>query len=693
MTSLEMEVSVTSSDVAMLSVIRTLRNVSLNISEALAMSTYIADNILAHNCCKQYREIDDFVQGFKMFLLPSTFSFFYDAIRVFNFDLFDSIQSLLSQEQQTSPNRAAVPSLIKRDSLVGVYVRVLCTKWNALSFSSIGDIVDNYSKFCNNISPIYSNLQFPYESSFDINIGSTGHIVAAEKAMMTDDTFLALKYIHVFFDDLDAEQIKICGSSDFTTSCSTQVIRQQEAMLSLATMWIKNEQFSQAIIATEEGMRMSHQLGDHTSVARALLLLHHVVDRLPEKEESDRLEGAPSAESVLIRCIQRCTELNLRGLEAQAILLLVRLRTKGPLQNLKSKLQLSGSIVSIEEEYIQYRSTSKQYSKHSNLPHHSRVPPCALWTLLSSALLMESLYSSAVNISDSDSTYHHKKCTFVEQKEDPSGDLLSMMELLGHTGLVSGSLWDRLGILAMTELSCKRTLRQCGIFLPVELVGHLCVGLSTVRSKSQTNGSMITLSHVLLHYIIKDRNETHQNTQALQRCFQAEQLLQLASKNLLCACDYALRISRIIEVSRCLVKVRESLYSSDLSCEMNLKAILQMSHCSALSQSESTQTHLLYFEAAILRCFILSFLSKDQMLQSLAAFEDERLLSSVVLRGERKILKAIAILVLEPNNVSEGLSVLHDICEYSMKEYVPQCDASLSVLTGLLALPRTMGFC
>lgn len=673
-----MEASLSSSDVAMLSVITSMRDMQLDLCESLAMGTFIADNILANNCCRQHKDLNSFVEGFKLLILPASYSLFFNAIRQFNFEIFDSVKSLFNQNQQFSPNGAAVPYMIKRDSLVGMYVRVLCTKWNSLSFSSIGEVCENFSKFCsNNESPICSDLNLPYFGSMDVKVSSESYIMAAEKAMQNNDTYSALNNIHLFFDNLDAESMK---AMTFTAASSpNQVIRQQRAMLSLATMWIKNEQFSQAIIATEEGMRMSHQLGDHTSVARALLLLHHVVDKLPKKDDDRSTAGSPSAESVLIRCIQRCTELNLRALEAQAILLLVRLRIKGPLLNFVPKLQLSGGIASIEEEYFQYRARSAKYNKLLNYPRHSRLSPSALWALLSSALLVESFYSSAVNVCDTTSHQYNTKRTFGPQKDDCYGGILDMMELIGYAGLVSGELWTRLGIFALTELSCKRTLRQAGIFMSAELVGYLCVSLSAARSKSQANGSMITLSHILLFRIAEDVSETLKN-EALQRCIQAERLLLLASKRILFSYEAPLSISRMVEASLCLLKVRKKLYSCDLNSELGLKEILQMSHISALMQSESSRNYFLYYEAAILRCFISSFISIELMIQSLASFDDD-ITCDCVLKGEIKILKAIAKLFLKHKNISDGLSDIYDACTYSINEYTPVCDASLSVLT------------
>jgi hypothetical protein len=671
-----------SSDVAMLSVIRTLREVNLNLSETLAMGTFIADNILSENCCKKYKDLESFMEGFKLLVVPSLFSYFHEAVQLRNvdscIDLFDSAKCVFDQEQHYSPNGANVPSLITRDSFVGIYVRTICTKWNSLSFSSIGHVFENYSKFCDNTTQIYQSLQFPYERKDVAEVVSISYVIAAEEAMLSNDTFSALNNIHRFFDGLDAEQAT--GTPDLTTSVNSyprHVIRQQEAMLSLATMWIQNEQFSQAIIATEEGMRMAHQLGDHTSVARALLLLHHVVDRLPKREEGFS-HGAPSAESVLIRCIQRCSELNLRALEAQSILLLVRLRTKGPLQNLPSRLRLSGGISSVEEEFVEYRYTSQKYSKLLNSPHHSRIPPSALWALISSSLLVESLYSPDNTVSGSNNP--NSKFTIDQQKSDTCGDLLATMELIGHAGLVSADLWSRLGVYFMSELSCKRSLRQGSIFLPSALVGYLCGSLSEVRSKSQANGSIITLSHIMFFNTSNDVKQALKS-QVLRRCDQAERLLQ-ASKSLLFSCEGSLCISRMMESFLGLIKVRQNLYFADMKSEKKLKAILQLSQISVLTQSESNRRSFLYYEAVILRCFILLFFSKMLSFQSLATFEDE-VVGNCVMQSESKILKAIANLFLRPENISDGFFTLHDASEQSKKDYVPLCDASLSVLSGM----------
>ena len=68
--------------------------------------------------------------------------------------------------------------------------------------------------------------------------------------------------------------------------------------------------------AVEEAMKSAHQRGDHASVARALLLLHHVVIGMQTQTNSSEHAAAAnrhvqgvSPEEVLQRCLDRCSSL------------------------------------------------------------------------------------------------------------------------------------------------------------------------------------------------------------------------------------------------------------------------------------------------------------------------------------------------------------------------------------------------
>ena len=83
-------------------------------------------------------------------------------------------------------------------------------------------------------------------------------------------------------------------------------------------MWLQNGHPQLAMTAVEEAMKSAHQRGDHASVARALLLLHHVVIGMQTQTNSSEYAAAAagyrhvqgvSPEEVLQRCLDRCSSL------------------------------------------------------------------------------------------------------------------------------------------------------------------------------------------------------------------------------------------------------------------------------------------------------------------------------------------------------------------------------------------------
>lgn len=670
-------------DVAMLVVISSLRDMSLDLAETLGIGTFLADNLQNNNLCAQYTNIHSFLQGLREVVQQSSLVFFREAMTVCDidglFDLFNAVKLVFIQKENYYPNEAIVPSIIKRDSLVGMYVRGLVSRWNSLSFSAICDVFKSYVEFCKELGSAKprDHTQLPYAACDIPKRGSLDYIVAAEKAMLNNDTFSALSNIHKYFDDIEKDKLKIQTEVPTQTQsiASVGVVRQQEAMLSLATMWIQNKQFSQAIIATEEGMRMAHQLGDHSSVARALLLLYYVVDREPVRGEQCVL-GNPSAESVLIRCIQRCTELNLRDLEAQAILLLVRLRFHGKLENKPCHLQLSGGINSIEEEFYRYRQTTKNCRAGLYSTRQSRVSPSALWSMMLSALLVKSLYAPDGNASDSRSV---GATALKRQKVDYCGSVSDVMELMGHAGIVASSFWSRLGISCLAELSSKRTLRQCGVFVPLEVIDHLCSFLSEIWSKSQDNGAMITLAHILKFSCAESGKIPEISIS--RRCNQAGRLLH-ASKRILLPVESSQCEPRMILSCISLLQLRQILYTCGPNDISRRDLLLQLSQILMQTHARGKYRYLSY-EAKVLRQFLLIFYNNELPMKSRTE-QTSGQQNNTVFEGECTILRVIADLFLEPKYMSNGVLKLQDAFEFSRKSYAPHCDASLSILSSLL---------
>ena len=241
-----------------------MSEINLSLSETLCVSYFLADNIDLSSGCKQFTALTEMLETLKPNLCASSFSYFSNAMCMKNIDsCIEMFESLASAHKRVSePNCASNPQVFSKNCIIGVYVRTRCVLWNKLPFSSVCRIFDDVCKF-----------SCPGSKS-GVIVSHSRDDVKVEELVQHQDSFGAIKTIHNHFDDRSA------------LSRHSQ-LNHQEAMLSLSTMWIRNDQFSQAFIAAEEGMRMAHQLGDHDSVARALLLLHHIVDSLPQASHAD----------------------------------------------------------------------------------------------------------------------------------------------------------------------------------------------------------------------------------------------------------------------------------------------------------------------------------------------------------------------------------------------------------------------
>lgn len=202
-----------SSDVAMLAVIKAFRELKLNLTEILGVGTFIADKLRDKDCCRRCKDKDSFLNGLQVILRPSLFKNFHRLMRLRDFDelfdLFNTAKNIFIPMKNYSPNEAVVPSIIKRDSLVGLYIRGIVAKWTSLCFSSACDVYEEYVGFCNGSVQTSRCAQLPYATCVANEVGPHDHILAAENAMLQHDTFSALTSIHKYFDVLDKEKINI----------------------------------------------------------------------------------------------------------------------------------------------------------------------------------------------------------------------------------------------------------------------------------------------------------------------------------------------------------------------------------------------------------------------------------------------------------------------------------------------------
>jgi len=230
--------------------------------------------------------------------------------------------------------------------------------------------------------------------------------------------------------------------------------RHQMTMLALATAWAQGGFLHLSRTAIEEAMKTAHQRGDHAAVARALLLLHVVAAAGEvgaggwDSNASDAEVGDVSAEEVLARCLHRCATLQLRGLSAQAALLMVRHRSR-----------LISSLKPVPDGFSDGRDAEK-----SSAPAGGRAGSSGsvqnLWSLWTCALLGDLQLTTRVYAERS------LRLPLTPAAKDPNAGTnypLTTEEAdaaAGTAALVAVDLWSHLGLPDMAELQVRRALRQ-----------------------------------------------------------------------------------------------------------------------------------------------------------------------------------------------------------------------------------------
>jgi hypothetical protein len=222
----------------------------------------------------------------------------------------DIISSAFENDTTTSPNEVMAPTRICPDSSLGIYCRTFSAKWNCLSFESICQLYESFRVFISSISTIeISSSSSPMPSPnttetsqsqyFDNeNMNMHSFLQQAEEAAENGDVYAAEKLLHRYFDfngndlllSLSKSPVGSSPQSALSALCHSNDpqfsgTRHQQALLQLASMWTRNGHYNLAMSAVEQAMKTAHQRGDHGSVARALLLLYHVVNGLNSPQQ------------------------------------------------------------------------------------------------------------------------------------------------------------------------------------------------------------------------------------------------------------------------------------------------------------------------------------------------------------------------------------------------------------------------
>jgi hypothetical protein len=528
---------ITASDLGMLCLLGIVvefgRNkIPIDIHEVLLLLTFLSDHI-SLGTCYQWKNCDEFLLKLSSYIPEASPIYLTLKRKLMSLESIDHFMDLMEMTQEffsipndVDPNEIHCPYSFKRESIIGIYIRTILTKWELLQF---GEISSLYELFCQFVIPAAETQSHSSSSSTSQGIVLSIQemkcqeprvfLSNAEIATNHSDLLPAVESIHAYFDSngttnpLRSKNDLIAQTKatidNFSSGSPQQKSRYQQAMLTLANMWIRNGYYFYASTATEEGMKMAHQLGDHTSVTYALLLLHHIIHGQEKIDipygdlhsvststgtaatesdpttttttrESFESSEQQSTENILIRCIQKSNELKLKSLEIQAIQLLVRYRMKGPLRN---------SVAAV----LGYRSTSHSIPRSIN---SCDLTPAMLWALLQSTLTdtPSHLFAKTSQTKPKKSTNLHSPPS-LETNSSP-GVALSWrerMELSCQSYLMSSDLWSRLYLPAMGLFTCYRAFRHCGVSISTNGFLQIILKYCNLIHEITDNGSICIL--------------------------------------------------------------------------------------------------------------------------------------------------------------------------------------------------------
>jgi hypothetical protein len=252
-----------------------------------------------------------------------------------------------------------------------------------------------------------------YGDHHDQHHDSADYLLNAQKALLRDDYATAEHALHSYFDSgtrdplslnstalglgmggavLCAADVELAPERAFYVALDSLVMgtssgntqnksrsRHQKSMVALVSMWAAGGHAALALQGIDEGMKISHQRGDHSAVTEALLLLH-MIKSGPEfgvkvktafrgsngsdsgsgsekggvnanttasssgNSNNNRLGFEPlQSEEVLQRCLRRCAQYNLKALAVQASVLLASLRAQALPARAEALVRLSHS--------------------------------------------------------------------------------------------------------------------------------------------------------------------------------------------------------------------------------------------------------------------------------------------------------------------------------------------------------------
>jgi Anaphase-promoting complex subunit 5 len=383
----------------------------------------------------------------------------------------DSVRTLFLNDVNSSPNEAIGPTRLCLDSSLGIYCRSFIAKWECLSFDFVCQLYESLNVFLGDSTSKVeeiSAVQLQHIPNHDVTAVHL-FLKQAEDAAVSGDVHTAERLLHRYFDFNGNDPLLSVASKGTSGSSSLLALaalhhandpqftgtRHQQALLQLASMWSQNGHYPLAMAAVEEAMKTAHQRGDHGSVARALLLLYHVVSGLQSSDQTkESVDGqfvtSIGAEEVLRRCLDRCSSLGMNALASQATVLLARLLSSRSLSWLQSSY-LSDWLSPNEDEMDGGQGTES--GTGSSVKKN--------WTLLLCTPLGEAKMCSLISKSRGPQGHQPAAVAPAATIKETSVSLSDseFQSIQAQSDIVAASYWCRLGVPHLAELQCRRSLR------------------------------------------------------------------------------------------------------------------------------------------------------------------------------------------------------------------------------------------
>lgn len=256
-------------------------------------------------------------------------------------------------------------------------------------------------------------------------------------------------------------------------------LKHQYAMLAIANNWVQCGNSTMALLAIEEGIKISHQKGDHIFIAQALLLLQKVLYYNKtnsatntafhsDGSDSNCSSNTITIEDILKRCLLRCTSLQIPNLAIHCSVDLANIKSKGKLLcSYNYPSNLFGSI------------------NDSNDGGEMSWRVADVWMQINSALLGELLITSHTALTNDITQLENKRSITKQQPntnvqkdsnniaEMPAKFNAEFIENTIHLTMISCNMWIRFDLLEMAEFVCSKTLKLYSIYAKSEQLINL----------------------------------------------------------------------------------------------------------------------------------------------------------------------------------------------------------------------------